>query len=56
MWNKNAPDNAPAGFGWPRLLTFLVLILSLTQPAFAAVDEDELLPVDEAFHRPQKTG
>jgi len=47
MWNKNAPDNALAGFGWPRLLTFLVLIL--TQPAFAAVDEDELLPVDEAF-------
>src|SRR5690606_38323761 len=34
---------------WPRIAAALALCLACATPALAAIDEDDLLPVDEAF-------
>ncbi len=34
---------------WPRIAAALALCLACAAPALAAIDEDDLLPVDEAF-------
>src|SRR5690606_30470583 len=39
----------PFAIRWPRLAATLALCLLAAAPALAAVDEDDLLPVDEAF-------
>src|SRR3546814_18265031 len=34
---------------WPRIAAALALCLACATPALAAIDEDDLLPVDQAF-------
>ncbi len=55
MWNKLSRKNnrndfgGPGGLAWPGLLFAAWLLTALGQPAQAEVNEDELLPVDDAF-------
>src|SRR3546814_19251566 len=39
---------------WPRIAAALALELACATPALAAIDEDDLLPVDQAFALPAK--